>query len=181
MRALQELFPESRAIAVAEKRGELSDDAGVTYLEHNFQGKRGFLAALSDATSFICLDWFWLQQGYYARYGLNWISEKVPAAFKKCPRLVSVILPLESWSASGGGLKEMLDAAEGRRALSDAGISYVPLTWTQAQKRHPMVAATILAARSGSISAAEVQAEWRHVNPEAPFVVFFRPKAARIG
>lgn len=174
MRALQERYPFRKAYAVAEKRGEPGDDAAVIYLEHNFQGKRGFLASLSENTSFVCLDWFWLQQGYYARYGMNWVTEKVPAAFRKCPKLVSVILPLESWSSSGGGLQEMLDSREGRRALADSRIVFKPLTWKQAQMKHPMVAATLLAAKHGHISAADVHAEERHVNLETPFVVFFK-------
>jgi hypothetical protein len=179
MRALQEHCPSRKAFAVAEKRGEPCDDVDVIYLEHNFQGKRGFLASLSENTSFVCLDWFWLQQGYYARYGLNWVTEKIPAAFRKCPKLISVVLPLESWSLSGGGLQEMLDSREGRRALADSRIAFQPLTWKQARIKHPMVAATLLAAKRGHISLAGVHAEERHVNLETPFMVFFRVKAEK--
>ena len=177
MRALQDLLPRGNtAVAVAEKPGEMSDESAITFREHNFQTLRGFMASLTPTTAFVCLDWFWLQQGYYERYGLDWVSTKIPAAFEAIPRLVAIILPLESWAASGGGLYDMLHARGGRRALDAAGITTRALSWEQAEVEHPMVAATLASQRRGDISESDVVAERRHVDASTPFVVFCRDK-----
>lgn len=187
MIALQRLLPERcKAVAVSEKRGESTDDKRVVYREHSFQTLRGFLDSLSKSTTFICLDWFWLQQGYYARYGLDWVTSKIPAAFEKCPRLVSVVLPLESWSACGGGLREMLNAPDGIRALARSGLTAVHLSWEEATVAHPMVRATTAAAAArgrggGCLTDRDVQAERRHVDATHPFVAFVRAGTHTVG
>jgi hypothetical protein len=71
------------------------------------------------------------EAGYYAgtNYGLNWLSEKLGAAFERCPRLELVLLPRPRTNAHDSGFDAMIRDDGGRAALEARHrVLVVPMT-----------------------------------------------------
>ena len=178
------------------------------YREHNFTGKRGFLASLSKDTAIVVIDYFWMvppphprphaphprsyllpppppaaahihvavrsqEAGYYAsNYGLNWVSEKLGAAFDRFTRLEVVLLPAPAFDA------EFLAMISDDRALAALeerhNIIIVPVDPSEADAFHPLIAATTKWARGEQARSVVVRDHWHNVSPSFPFYAVVR-------
>lgn len=174
LHAVQSLYPLHTVIAVNEKKRDPTDVAHFELREHDFSEMRGIRDSITAETSCVVLDWFWLAQNCYQKYyGPKWTTEKIPYMFLKCPRLTSVILPLESWFKTGGGLFEML-SKESTQPLRSAGIAWRPLTWDEARALNPIVAGTMLELSNGHLTEEILRSEAARVDAESPFIVFYK-------
>ena len=63
------------------------------HIQLNFNTE--FDGMLWEGLVFMQLDAGWLEPNYWRdRYGLDWVSHKLPLAFERCPLLAAVLLPV---------------------------------------------------------------------------------------
>jgi hypothetical protein len=174
LRQLVRLQPDRAVVAVAD--GEMTAPVPFLTREANFLTMRGFKAAVTERTEHIALDWFWLQHGYFeARYGTDWVSTKIPWAFRSLPNLISIVLPLEAWSKTkdgSTGVRQML-ALHGAD-LRCGGVIAEYMSWEEAEREHWLVVATKMAEEAGEMEPGTFEREKRWVDHAAPFVRFVR-------
>jgi hypothetical protein len=165
-----------RVVAVSNKQGVASGRA-FEHRETDFRTSRGFLACLTDRTVCIALDYFWVASTYYRdRYGLDWVREKVRAAFARCPKLRCILLPVDRF---GGAMRAMLEEDDDVRRLYEGGITWRFMSAAESRACHPLVRATAAAAddlrgQGREKESAQLEAQWRYVDDDCPFVAFER-------
>ncbi len=113
------------------------------------------------------------EAGYYStNYGLNWVEEKLGAAFHRCPRLEVVLLPAPAFDSE---FVKMIHDDDALGLLEkDFGVVIVPVTAAEADAFHPLIAATTTWARAEEARAHVVRDHWHNVSPTYPFYAAVR-------
>ena len=169
-----------RVVTISECKVEeraKNPDRRLAHVEADFKSLRGFKALFKDDLErqtmphFIILDYFWLQRNYYkARYGTNWLSEKLALLLQQ-PSWIAMILPVDV--GPDGHALRMLSNFESSTLRGNVKVERI------SAQENPLVKATLNANRK--IALANKQScvqihehQMRFLTTDEPFIVVSR-------
>lgn len=142
MRALMDLYKIRVTSASEQDVTVIKNGFGPKHYSCDF--KQTLLSGIDTETVVLMLDYFWLQGNWWdERYGANWISPpeagkcKLVRAFELCAKLMVCILPLD---------RDRFMEARARQHCKQfrelAGLEMEYISWSEAQRVHPLCLAT---------------------------------------
>ncbi|KAH9258361.1 hypothetical protein BASA81_003410 [Batrachochytrium salamandrivorans] len=142
MRALMDLYKIRVTSASEQEVTTIKNGFGPKHYSCDF--KQTLLSGIDTETVVLMLDYFWLQGNWWdERYGANWISPpgtgkcKLVRAFQLCAKLMVCILPLDRDRFMEARAKQHC-----KQFRELAGLEMEYISWSEAQRVHPLCLAT---------------------------------------